>query len=249
MPYQGWKKEEEEQENKQENTSGQTPVEALSDPKTGGARSDIPYKNEPGVNQNANSLLRRSYYDTARGDYEKARDDGKAYIRQLQSLIDSRDKDKLKETGLNQAEYERQQFQRQAEKANANDELLRSIRGAYNRDNMPVREKNVEQGGTGVYRGAVVPWEEGQPGMVGEEAPWSPIDHAYQQTPSGGYNSFSYGDDFGDPFNAQQYPYIAQNLNNPISALPEYLANYVIPGMDHFPTQEELEQLYDTGLW
>lgn len=249
MPYQGWK-EEEEIENKQENTSNQTPIESLTDPETGGARNDVPFKDQPGVNHNANSHLRDSYYDVQRGNYEDARANGEAYIRQLQSLVGDRNEAAYKDMGLNKADYELGQLQNQAQEANAADyeALMRAIRGAYKRDNMPIREKYIEPGGNSVSKGEEIPWEPGSPGIAGGEAPWNAVDYAYEQTPNG-YNQFSYGDDFGDPFNEHQYPFVAQNLANPLSAIPEYIANYIIPGMDHFPTQEELEQLYDTGLW
>ena len=246
MSYQGWK-EEEEKENKQENVPNQTPIEALTDPETGGARQDIPFKDQPGVNQNANSRLRDSYYDVQRGEYEDARANGEAYIRQLQSLIDDRNRAAYKETGLNSADYARERFEKQAQEAVAENDIMNALRGAYRRDNMPIRQKNIEQGGTGVNRGEEIPWKEGEYGIAGGEAPWNAVNYAYEQTP-GGYQQFSYSDDFGDPFNAQQYPYVAQNLENPLSALPEYIANYIIPGMDHFPTQQELEQIYEASL-
>jgi len=248
MPYQRLK-EEEEKENKQEATPKQTPTEALTDPETGGARKDIPFKDQPGVNQNANSQLRDSYYDVQRGDYEDARAKGEAYIKQLQSLVGDRNEQAYKDMGLKHGDYELERLQKQAQEAAAQNDIMRAIRGAYNRDNMPVREKNIEPGGTGVNRGAEIPWEEGAPGMAGGEAPWNPINYAYGQTPEGWIHQFSYSDEFGNPFNAQQYPYVAQNLENPLSTLPEYILNYIVPGPDHFPTQEELEQLYDTSIW
>ena len=273
MPYQGWKKEEEETEKRasQQPTSyNEAPTNELTNNDAIPSReenerfeaqkriSDENIKrgyaqqltDDPAVRQNLYNNQKQAEYYSDQGDYEKSREYADAYIKQLQTYMQDKADQEYRDMGLKSGDYQLERFQEQARKANATeyDALMRAIRGAYNRDNMPVRQKNIEPGGTGVNRGAEIPWREGDPGMAGGEAPWSPINYAYEQTPSG-YNQFSYGDDFGDPFNAQQYPFVAQNLENPLSTLPEYIANYILPGMDHFPTQEELEQIYDTGLW
>ena len=76
-------------------------------------RKDIPFKDQPGVNNNANSHLRESYYDVQRGDYEDARANGEAYIRQLQSLVNDKQRAAYKDMGLHAADYELEKLQEQ----------------------------------------------------------------------------------------------------------------------------------------
>lgn len=269
MPYMGWKKTEEEEkdqaskattgisnktdggssangktqfkviepEAKEEREKKNANVEAQKKISEGRSAADKakPFANQPGVNQQVNEGRRLSDYYTQQGRYEDAREYGKRYINQIENLVNSYNE----RPELRSARYASQRFQEDAQRANAENNALNAIRGAYRQSQMPIRQKNIEAGGYGVQRGNEVPisrdWNSAalynqiNPNFDNDVAAES-----YYSMPNGGYTNInpdwhSSPDSFSDPFvTPEQLPDVSNAL-----------VNYLTPYIPTPPSEEE----------